>query len=124
MYNLNGKVKSGLGEASFWVSKINEVFEKKYKIKLFFGTLNVKLDKEYILNESEKINSYEYGGGYDVFIQKCKIFESDAYILRAEKNNQKGGDHPLDIIEIVTNINLREAYNLKDDDVVSIYIIE
>ena len=37
-------------------------------------------------------------------------------------NNRKNGDHPLNIIEIVTDINMREKYGLKDNDEVSIYI--
>lgn len=117
-----GKVKSGYGNASFWVGKINEVFEKKYGIKLFLGTLNVQLENEYILNNKEEIKASEYGGNFNVLVKKCEIFGHKAYILRTEKNNTKNGDHPLNIIEIVSDIYIREANNLKDEDIVEVLI--
>ena len=49
MYELEGKVKSGLGEGHFWINKVRKIFKEKYKIDLFLGTLNIELDKEYIL---------------------------------------------------------------------------
>lgn len=119
---LKGKVKSGYGNASFWVNKINDIFEKKYKMKLFLGTLNVKLDKEYILDDKEKIQANEYGGDFDVLIKKCSIGENKCYIVRTEKNNQKGGDHPLNIIEIVSDTSIRKRENLNDNDNIIINI--
>ncbi len=113
---LKGKIKSGYGNASFWVEKINNIFEEKYKMKLYLGTLNVELEKEYILENKEKICANEYGGDFDVLIKKCKIFENEGYIVRTEKNNKKGGDHPLNIVEIVSDINIRKENNLRDDD--------
>lgn len=117
-----GKVKSGFGNASFWMEKISEIFEQKYKMKPFLGTLNIKLEEEYILDTQEKIEANEYGGNFDVLIKECKILENRAYILRTEKNNTKIGDHPLDIIEIVSDINFRKTYNLKDGEEIKVYI--
>lgn len=119
---LKGKIKSGFGNASFWVDKINKVFEKKYQMKLFLGTLNVKLDHEYVLGNEEKIKASEYGGNFDVLIKKCEILEHTGYIVRTEKNNKIGGDHPLDIVEIVSDINIRETNDLKDDDTITLSI--
>ncbi len=115
-----GKVKSGFGNASFWMEKISKAFENKYKIKPFLGTLNVKLDGEYILNTNEKILAHEYGGDFDVLVSNCKVLGNKSYILRTEKNNTKDGDHSLDIIEIVSNVNFRKTYNLKDGDIIEI----
>lgn len=119
---LKGNVKSGFGNASFWVDKINKIFEEKYKMKLFLGTLNIKLEIEYVLEDKEKIMASEYGGNYEVLIKECKIMGHKGYIVRTEKNNKKGGDHPLDVIEIVSDINIRKANNLKDNDMVIIDI--
>lgn len=85
-------------------------------MELFAGTLNVELDKEIILDDEEKILPSEYGGIFEVLVKECEIFGHKAYILRTEKNNRKNGDHPLNIIEIVTDINLRKTYGLKDND--------
>ncbi len=117
-----GKIKTGFGNAAFWVNKICKIFEEKYGIKLFLGTLNVELDNEIILENAEKILASEYGGNYDVLIKECKIFGDKAYIVRTEKNNGKNGDHKLNIIEIVSNINMRDTYKIKDNDIVTISI--
>ncbi len=119
---LKGKVKSGFGNASFWVDKINNVFENKYHMKLFLGTLNVKLANDYILEDEEKITANEYGGNFDVLIKECEILGHKGYIVRTEKNNKIGGDHPLTIIEIVSDINIRKANNLNDNDNIILHI--
>lgn len=119
---LKGKVKSGFGNASFWVDKINPIFQEKYQMKLFLGTLNVSLDHEFVLENDEKIKANEYGGNFDVLIKRCEILGHTAYIVRTEKNNQIGGDHPLSILEIVSDQNIRKTNNLKDDDTITIYI--
>lgn len=124
MCKLKGKVKSGLGEASFWVDKISKVFEEKYGIKLFLGTLNIELEEDYILEDKEGILPNEYGGQYKVLIQKCKIFNEEVYILRPEINNKLGGTHPLNIVEIVSDKKLRQRYNLKDNDKVILEIYD
>ena len=118
-----GKVKSGLGEASFWTNKISKIFEERYGITLFPGTLNIEIEKDYILNNSEEILPNEYDGNYNVLIKKCKIFESISYIVRPEINNKKGGTHPLNVIELVSDKNLRKTYNLKDNDKVEIELL-
>ncbi len=119
---LEGKVKSGFGNASFWVDKVNKIFQEKYGMKLFLGTLNIQLDKEIVLDDDEKILSNEYGGNFDVLVKECKIFDNKGYILRTEKNNSKNGEHPLNIIEIVSDVNLRKIYELKDGDNCTVYI--
>lgn len=120
---LKGKIKTGLGTAKFWVSKIEKIFEKKFGIKLFLGTLNIELNKPYILKTSKLIiKKEEYDGNQDLLIEKCNILNEKAFILRAKKNQTKKGDHPLTIIEIISNINLREKYNLLDDDEIEIEI--
>ena len=111
-----GKVKSGLGEASMWMSMAKDIFKKKYGIDVFLGTLNIELEHEIILDEKDIIQPEEYGGNFRLFICKCKVCNETGYIIRTEKNNKLGGDHPLNIVEIVSGVNFREKYRLKDDD--------
>ncbi len=113
---LNGKVTSGLGTAKMWVGKIEKVFEKQTKMKVYHGTLNIKLDNDYVIKPDWIIKPEEYGGTQDVLVKKCKIKEGTAYIVRAEMNQIGKGHHDLKIIEIVSNINFRETYNLKDEE--------
>ena len=119
---LNGAVTSGLGVAKMWVSKIEDIFEKKTKIKLFHGTLNIKLEEDYTINPDWVIKPSEYGGTQNVLIKKCKLLNTEAYIVRAEKNQIGQGDYDLKTIEIISDINFRKTYNLKDGKRVTILV--
>ena len=101
---------------------MKEPFLKKYNKRLFEGTLNIKLKKELSISTKNIIEKHEYGGTQNVLIQKCKIFNEEAFIVRAEKNNNSGGDYNLDIIEIVAEEKLRDKYNIKDGDKIIITI--
>ena len=117
---LEGFVTSGIGTAQLWVNKIEKVFENKTGIKLFNGTLNVRLEKDYVIKPDWIITPKEYGGTENVLVKKCEILGGIAYIVRAEKNQNGTGDHDLKTIEIVSKINFREKYELKDGEKVKI----
>ena len=46
---LKGKVKKGLGNANFWIKKVEDIFYTKTGMKLFHGTLNIELETPYEL---------------------------------------------------------------------------
>ena len=119
---LIGEVTSGIGTAKMWVSKIEEIFEQKTGMKVFFGTLNIKLEEDYIIEPDWVIKPEEFGGTQKVLVKKCMILEQEAYIVRAEKNQIGVGEHDLKIIEIISNINFRERYKLKDGKKIEIKI--
>ena len=114
---LEGKVKKGLGNASFWVEKIEEIFYKKTGMKLFYGTLNIELNEPYKLEKYWVIQKEEYGGTQDVYVQECRVLNNRAYIVRSEKT-----EHKSNIIEIVTDIKLRDKFNLKDNENITVEI--
>lgn len=115
---LVGKVKTGLGNASFWVKKIEDIFLKKENIKLFHGTLNICLESPYELKKYIIIKKEEYGGQQDVFVEQCEVLGHKAYIVRAEKTA-----HNSNVIEIVSDINFRKEYNLKDESIIKILVL-
>lgn len=120
---LSGKIKTGLGTAKYWVNKIISIFDEKFNMKLFLGTLNIELEEEYFIKDADLIiEKEEYGGTQKVLVKKCEIFGNKAFIVRAEKNQSKNGDHPISVIEIVSDINFREKYNLKDNDKIEINV--
>jgi len=119
---LKGKITKGFGRAKTFVTMMKKPFFEKYKLNLYPGTLNIKLENEYQLNIEHLITSEEYGGTFNVQVQKCKIFGQTAYIVRSEKNIKDKGDYKQDIIEIVSDINFREEYNLEDGDEIEIII--
>lgn len=119
---LEGSITSGIGTAKMWVGKIEKVFENKTGVKLFHGTLNIKLEKDYIVKPDWIIKPEEYGGTERVLVKSCKILDNEAYIVRAEKNQKGKGEHNLQIIEIVSNINFRKTYELTDEKKITIQI--
>jgi len=119
---IEGKVISGLGVAKIWVSKIKKIFLDKTGKELFSGTLNIKLENDYIFKPDIIIKSKEYGGDYDVYIKRCEVLNQTAYIVRSGKNLNKNGDYKLNIIEIMSEINFREKYKIKDNQVIKVNI--
>ena len=120
---LIGNIKSGLGEACFWMKKAEEAFYKKTGIKMFYGTLNIELGKDYILKDAtEVLHKDEYGGTQEVYMKECEILGHKSYIVRTDKNMSENRDHPLNLIEIISDINCREKYNLKDGDEIRVSI--
>ena len=119
---LNGKVIEGMGKAKVFVNMMKDSFYKKTNMRLYLGTLNIELKEPYDLKATTTIKAEEYGGKYDVQVQECTLLEHKAYIVRSEKNLKEESDYEKNIIEIVSNINFREKYNLKDEDLVKIQI--
>lgn len=119
---LIGKVRKGMGVANKFISMMQKSFYEKTKVKLYPGTLNIKLNNSYILKPDYIIKPEEYGGAFNVQIQKCKILEENAYIVRSEKNTDSKGDYGQDIIEIISDVNFREKYKLKDGDIIEVKV--
>ena len=119
---IEGKVVSGLGVAKNWVNKIKNVFLDKTGEELFSGTLNIKLESDYAFEPNIIIKSEEYGGQYDVYIKRCNVLGETAYIVRSGKNLKQDGDYKLNIVEIMSEINFRDKYNLRDGDILEIKV--
>lgn len=119
---LNGKITTGIGTAKMWVGKIEKTFKEKTNMNIFHGTLNIQLKDDYIILPDFVILPNEYGGTQKVLVKKCKILGNEAFIVRAEKNQMGNGDHNLKTIEIVSEVNFREEYKLKDDEKIEVNI--
>ena len=116
---LRGVVASGKCDFSYWMQKLEPYYTQKAGMKLFPGTLNVKLDSDYSLPKNRiRLEKEEYGGTVSVNIVPCKIFGRRAFILRTDGNDSGKGDHPRSIVEIATDVKLRDEYGLKDGDLV------
>jgi riboflavin kinase, archaea type len=88
---------------------------------LFPGTLNVQLDEPYTLpNQVIRLEGQEYGGSVSVNIVPCSIFGKSAFILRTDANEEGRGHHPRTIVEVATDVRLRDHFHLNDGDIVSI----
>jgi riboflavin kinase, archaea type len=121
---LKGIVRSGKGDFGYWLKKLARFYENKTGLKLFPGTLNVHLVGETYPTppNSLRLEKEEYGGEVSVSIIPCKIFGRPAFILRTDTDDGKLGDAPEAILEIATDIKLREAYGVRDGDVVEVEV--
>ena len=125
MKKLVGKVCSGKGDFAQWIARLSDHYKRKTGLVLFPGTLNVRLDEPYhIPPNSLRLEAAEYGGTVSVNLVPCTVFGRRAFILRTDKEEAGKGAHPFEIVEIATDIELREAYGLIDGSTVEIEIEE
>ena len=121
MRHLRGKVVSGLGNFGLWIDRLSGLYEQKTGMRLYPGTLNVELPSEYSLPANViRVEGDEYGGTVSVSIVPCRIFDRQAVLLRTDQNEIGTGHHPRNIIEIATDVRLRDHYQLNDGDLVEI----
>ncbi|WP_254062203.1 CTP-dependent riboflavin kinase [Acidobacterium sp. S8] len=120
---LKGVVVSGMGNFSYWLEKLESFYTQKTGLRLFPGTLNLKLEQAYSLPaQTIRLEKEEYGGTVSVSMVPCRVFDRPAFLLRTDANEAGAGHHPKNIIEIATDIKLREAYQLRDGDEVEVHI--
>ena len=121
MSRVRGKVVSGLANFGFWIERLTGFYEQKTGMRLYPGTLNIELSEPYSLpRDVIRLEAHEYGGTVSVSIVPCRIFDRPAFLLRTDPNELGAGHHPRNIIEIATDIRLRDAYQLKDGDWVDV----
>jgi len=114
-------VVSGLANFGQWIGRLRNLYEQKTGIRLYPGTLNVELAFDYSLPADViRIEGEEYGGSVAVNLVPCRIFDRPAFLLRTDQNEKGTGHHPRNIIEIATDVRLRDHYRLQDGDWVEI----
>ena len=123
---LKGKVKTGLGNFSYWIEKLQDHYYKKTGMKFFPGTLNVEIDSDYSLPKDKilRLEKEEYGGSASINMVPCEFNGLNAFILRTDSNEAGKGRHPKNIVEIACDVKLRDKFNLKDDCVVEILVFK
>jgi riboflavin kinase len=123
MKKLIGHVGSGKGDFAQWIAKLGDHYEKKTGLLLFPGTLNVHLEEEYRLPEQRiRLEGREYGGNVGINLVPCTVFGRRAFILRTDANEEGRGDHPRHVVEVATDIKLRDAHGLVDGSPVEIEV--
>src|SRR6266550_1856985 len=123
---LRGEIRSGKGNCSYWLGKLERFYNRKTGTRLFPGTLNVHLTSGSYRTPANalRLEKEEYGGRVSVSVVPCKIVGRKAFILRPDTDTGKHGDPPERILEIATDVNLRDTYRLKDGDIVEIEVSE
>ena len=108
---MRGIIISGTGKGAYFVRLYSSVFQQKLGFAAFPGTLNLKVLKAPPLDHKKKISLTTEGYGqvdcYPIFIQKTY----KGYLLRPHKTT-----HPDTILEILSDVNLKERLHLQDGD--------
>jgi riboflavin kinase len=121
MSRVRGKVVSGRSDFGFWIERLSSFYEQKTGMRLYPGTLNLELSSTYSLPPNAlRLEASEYGGRVSVSIVPCRIFDRRAFLLRTDQNVRGTGHHARNVIEIATDIRLRDAYQLSDGDWVEV----
>jgi riboflavin kinase len=120
---LRGKVESGVGDFGQWVEKLRAHYEQKTGMKLYPGTLNIRLANPYTIAAGYiRVEAHEYGSTVSVSIVPCRVLGRRGFILRTDANNVGTGRHPRTVVEIASDVKLRDEYNLADGDEISIEV--
>jgi riboflavin kinase, archaea type len=120
---LRGVVRSGRGDFGYWLAKLEPHYRRKTGMKLFPGTLNLELSEPFALPSGAlRLEAHEYGGSVSVSIVPCRVFGRRAFILRTDASEQGTGHHPRSLVEIATDVKLRDAHGLVDGDRVDVEI--
>jgi riboflavin kinase, archaea type len=121
---LKGEIRTGKNDFSFWMEKLSAYYTKKTGMIFFPGTLNVHLlnCQYYFPPDCIRLEKEEYGGTVSVSMIQCNIFDKNAYIFRTDSDTGKHGYSPEQILEIATDVKLRNLYKLKDGDVVEVEV--
>lgn len=92
---------------------------------LFPGTLNIQLEQPYSLPARvTRLEEEEYGGTVSVNLVPCLILGRRGFILRTDANEQGRGHHPKTIVEVASDVKLRDYFQLSDGDPVEIELPE
>lgn len=118
---LRGTVATGIGDFGRWVTRYQAVYERHTGMVLYPGSLNVRLDEPWSLPaERVHIDGAEVGVG--VNLVPCRVFDRAAFVMRTDANEAGTGDHPRTVVEIVSDVRLRDAYGLVDGAAVEITV--
>jgi len=120
---LCGSVTSGRGDFGKWIHKFQNAYLEHTGLRLYPGTLNLKLDRPFRMPKRARLMDLRpYGGNLTVYLLPCRVLGRCAFVLRTQANELGQGDHPHEVIEIATDIRLRNAHDLSDGARVEVWL--
>jgi CTP-dependent riboflavin kinase len=126
---LTGKVQAGFGNASHWLKLFNVAYSQKLGISVFPGSLNIALNHVFdwfdVRFEPRRIwfGREEYGGERDILLLPCELVSLDHRKAFLWTPTTAARDRPDPwVVEVVSDVNLRDQFGLQDGDVVEIRV--
>jgi CTP-dependent riboflavin kinase len=120
---LKGTVTNGYGIATPNLNPVMELIKTRMGFAdLEQGTLNLRLQEDYIVEPEQLITAEEYGGEA-LKLERCLIGGRKALIVRPEKHETVPGyGHGKAYLEIMSAVHLRNTLKLSKGDVVEVQI--
>jgi len=124
---LSGRVRSGQNDAAHWLALYNETYSRKTGMNIFPGSLNLVLEHEFDWTAARYqpfiiwFGREESGGERDILLLPCVLTNLDkrkAFLWTTTNLNREDAE----IIEIITDVKLRNEYGLSDGDLVELEI--
>lgn len=124
---LSGRVRSGQNDASRWLDLYNEAYSQKTEMKIYPGSLNLVLEQQFDWQAAKhqpfiiRFGREEMGGERDILLLPCvlpKLDKRKAFLWTTTNLNREDAE----IIEIITDVKLRDEYGLADGDLVELEI--
>jgi CTP-dependent riboflavin kinase len=118
-----GTVTNGYGIAASNLNRVKKLIETRMRFAaLEPGTLNLRLQEDYIVEPEQLITAEEYVGEA-VKLKRCLIGGRKAIIVRPEKHETEPGyGHGKAYLEIMSAVHLRNTLKLSNGDVVEVQI--
>ena len=130
-----GKVIKGIGEGAYYMRAYHDKINEKLNFIPFEGTLNIKLNKNFINFNFDRyvsvvIDVFKKGGRTFGKVKcipvklmvkgknKKEIKKENCFIIIPERTHHKN------TIEVISEFNLKEKLNLEEDDNVKIQLLE
>lgn len=124
---LRGRVCSGQNNASHWLNLYNSAYRQKTGMNIYPGSLNLCLDRKFDWRAAHYrsliiwFGRKEMGGERDILLLPCMLANlgyRKAFLWTTTNLNHDDAE----IIEIITDVRLRDEYNLNDGDLVKVEI--
>ena len=124
-----GRFRLVFGKASHWLNLFNVAYSEKLGISVFPGSLNIALDHVFdwfdARYEAHRIwfGREEYGGERDILLLPCELvsFDHRKAFLWTPTTAARDRRDPW-VVEVVSDVNLRDQFGLQDGDVVEIRV--
>lgn len=119
---ISGKVCHGYGVASQNLAQVVGLIEFRTGLSpLVPGTLNLAIPASYIVIPDAQIELAEYNNVEFIKLQRCRIAEVRAIIMRPN-THELGYAHGPAHLELLSTIVLRAHFHLHDGDVVDVEV--
>jgi CTP-dependent riboflavin kinase len=126
---LIGRVQSGQGDASHWLSKFNAAYSHKIGATVFPGSLNIALGSRFdwfdpdIVRRTIYFDRAEYGGERDILLVPCVLLNlaMQSAWLWTPTTAARDRTDPC-VVEIIAAVNLRDTFGLTDGSVVEVQL--